>query len=125
MNLLLDTHVILWWLMKAPDLTPRGYELIADQYNICFVSAASIWEIKIKEGIGKLTLPDNFQVILENESFESLSVSARHAHQIGSLPLIHRDPFDRILIAQAKIEGLTLVSKDSIISEYQVEHILL
>lgn len=120
MNLLLDTHVLLWWLDDNPTLSKRARSAIADGKNLVFISAVVIWEIKIKQALGKLKIPLNFRTVLEEQPFKSLDVTAEHAHAIGELPLRHRDPFDRMLVAQAKTESLTLVTRDIRLKEYEI-----
>ncbi len=121
MNLILDTHIILWW-MDDSDLLPKRYHrAISDINNICFVSAASIWEISIKSSIGKLDIPDNYMEVLFDQNFKELPISWQHTDRVRSLPMYHKDPFDRLLIAQAIVENLTLLSVDKIISEYNVD----
>ena len=120
MNLLLDTHVLLWWLDNNPVMSKSAYDAIADSNNLVFVSAVSIWEIRIKEALGKLVIPQNFQTILKKQSFEMLSITDEHAHAVGKLPAIHNDPFDRMLITQAKVEKLTIVSHDALFKKYKV-----
>lgn len=121
MNLILDTHIILWW-MDDNDLLPQKYRLaIEDINNICFVSAASVWEISIKSAIGKLDIPDNYLEVLLDQNFEEIPVSLKHAKKVCHLPMHHKDPFDRLLIAQAIIEDLTILSVDKIIPEYDVK----
>jgi PIN domain nuclease of toxin-antitoxin system len=119
-RILLDTHVLLWWLIDSPKLGVTAREAIAAADNVVYVSAASIWEIAIKKSLGKLRAPDNFDHILEQEGFEELPVSVYHAEQAGGLPAHHRDPFDRMLIAQAQAEGLLLLSQDKQISAYGI-----
>ena len=120
MNLLLDTHALLWWLGDAPTLEGKARDAIADGRNVVFVSAASIWEIRIKQAIGKLKLPRSFREVLEAQAFMSLPVTAEHAHGVLALPPHHRDPFDRMLVAQAKAERLTVVTRDERIKRYGV-----
>ena len=119
-RILLDTHVLLWWLIDSPKLGVTAREAIAAADNVVYVSAASIWEIAIKKSLGKLRAPDNFDHILEQEGFEELPVSVYHAEQAGGMPAHHRDPFDRMLIAQAQAEGLVLVSQDKQIAAYGI-----
>lgn len=121
MKVLLDTHILLWWMTGSPQLAESAALLIADTSNTIFVSAASVWELRIKESLGKISLPANFLETLEEESFENLSITMRHADQVARLPLLHRDPFDRILVAQAQLDGLTLITKDEILSKYPVD----
>ena len=120
MNFLLDTHVLLWWLDANPTLAERANSTIADGNNLVFVSAAVIWEIRIKQALGKLVIPSNFRQVLGRQPFEMLAITAEHAHAVGDLPAHHRDPFDRMLIAQAKVERLTMVTRDAIITEYKI-----
>jgi PIN domain nuclease of toxin-antitoxin system len=117
---LLDTHVLLWWLADDAALGDRARELIAAPENLVFFSAATIWEMRIKQGIGKLDLPDDFADVVARQAFEPLSVSVAHAHGVHDLPLLHRDPFDRILVAQARMERLTILTRDPMITRYDV-----
>lgn len=119
-RLLLDTHVLLWWLADDAALGPRARSLIAAADNVIYVSAASIWEISIKKSLGKLQAPDGFDMIMDEEGFESLVIDAFHAEQAGALPPLHRDPFDRMLIAQAQAEGLSILTCDQNIAPYGV-----
>jgi PIN domain nuclease of toxin-antitoxin system len=120
MNLLLDTHVLLRWLDADSTLSEKATSAIADGSNLVFVSAAVIWEIRIKQALGKLVIPSNFRRVLDRQPFEMLTITAEHAHAVGDLPAIHRDPFDRILISQAIVEGFAIVTRDSIIQQYKV-----
>ena len=120
MNLLLDTHVLLWWLDANPTLSEKAASAIADGSNLVFVSAAVIWEIRIKQALGKLEIPSNFRKVLDEQPFEMLPITAEHAHAVGDLPSHHRDPFDRMLIAQATVERLIMVTRDTIIKEYKI-----
>lgn len=121
MNLLLDTHVLLWWLADDECLGTKARKAIADVNNLTFVSAASVWEIMIKKALGKLELPSSFHDILSAESFQPLDITMEHAFRVESLPPHHRDPFDRILIAQCQAERLTLVTKDPEIMKYDLQ----
>jgi len=120
MNLLLDTHIILWWLKDAPVLSTKHKELLSNPEHVCFISAASIWEISIKSAIGKLEIPDSYIEELQMEGFQELPIHWKHTNMVKYLPLHHRDPFDRLLIAQAKIENLTLLTVDNHIQLYDV-----
>ncbi|MDY6832042.1 MAG: type II toxin-antitoxin system VapC family toxin [Thermodesulfobacteriota bacterium] len=120
MNLLLDTHILLWWLNDDPLLSKKPRIAIADGKNLVFVSAASIWEIRIKEALKKLKIPSDFETILTRQPFESLSITAEHAHAVKGLPDYHRDPFDRMLVAQSKVEGFTLVTHDVHLKKYRI-----
>ena len=120
MNLLLDTHVLLWWLDANPTLSEKANSTIADGNNLVMISSAVIWEIRIKQALGKLEIPSNFRKVLYEQPIEMLSITAEHAHAVGDLPAHHRDPFDRMLIAQAKVERLTIVTRDTIIEQYNI-----
>ena len=120
MNLLLDTHVLLWWLNDEPKLSKKSKAAIAEGKNLVFVSAVVVWEIRIKEALGKLEIPRNFRSVLESQPFEMLDMTVEHAHAVKDLPVHHRDPFDRMLIAQAKVEGFTLLTHDARLKKYKV-----
>ena len=115
---LLDTHTLLWWLIDSPQLGPRCREIISDQRNQVFVSAATSWEISIKMSLGKLEAPEDMDSVVEDEGFSKLPISLYHGQCAGRLPAFHRDPFDRMLIAQAQAEGLILLSADEMITQY-------
>ena len=118
--LLLDTHVLLWWLDDPASLQAPPRRLIADPRTRVFVSAAVAWEITIKRQLGKLEAPDDLEAALEEERFQHLPITVRHALAVAELPAIHGDPFDRIQIAQARLEGLTIVTRDGTIPRYAV-----
>lgn len=120
MKLLLDTHFVLWWLEDAPTLSVRARRVIADGRNRVAVSAVVIWEIRFKAALGKLTLPEDFREALETQRFDWLAITAPHAHEVGTLPPHHQDPFDRMLVAQARVEGLTLVTRDPQFNSYGI-----
>ncbi|HOM12993.1 MAG TPA: type II toxin-antitoxin system VapC family toxin [Rubrivivax sp.] len=123
MKLLLDTHALLWWLLDDADLPATARRAIA-RAEVVRVSAASIWEVAIKQRLGKL--PElalavaELPALVRQSGFLPLPVDERHAAAVASLPLRHRDPFDHLLIAQAQIEGLTLVSRDAQLADYGV-----
>jgi PIN domain nuclease of toxin-antitoxin system len=119
-NLLLDTHAFLWWVGGQP-LEPSAMERIADPDTLVAVSAASAWEIAIKRSIGKLRFDADVTIEVAANGFEALAIGLDHATQAGELPSHHRDPFDRMLIAQARVEGLTLVTRDRRLAAYEVE----
>jgi PIN domain nuclease of toxin-antitoxin system len=119
-RLLLDTHILIWWLRNAAEIGDKSRKLIANRHNQVFVSAVSLWEIQIKRNIGKLTAPDGLLEIVEDEGFIILDITGQHAEQIGNLPDYHRDPFDRMLVAQAQVEGLTILTSDKQINRYGV-----
>jgi len=125
LRILLDTHYLLWWLGDTDDLGTQGRQLISAPENLIFVSVASLWELRIKEQIGKIDLPSSFSEVLRQQAFEILAVNVAHTEALQTLPLHHRDPFDRMLVAQAKVEGLTLLSRDRIIACYEVACLIL
>ena len=114
MNLLLDTHIVLWWLDDNPALSSAVKHRIAHGENLVFLSAAVVWEIRIKEALGKLDIPSDFSLVLDRQPFEKLAVKVEHAQALKDLPPHHRDPFDRMLIAQAVTEGLTIATHDPV-----------
>ena len=118
MKLLLDTHLLLWWLGNSSLLSAKARELIGDPENTLFISAVSLWEIWLKESLGKLRLPPDFENRLAAEPFEALPLTARQSRQVALLPWHHRDPFDRMLIAQAQVENLTLLTADEAVVAY-------
>lgn len=119
-RLLLDTHVLLWWLADDPKLGPKARAVIGDGANEIYVSAASSWEIAIKKRCGKLEGPDDIDGIVEEERFTKLPITLYHGEAAGGLPDHHKDPFDRMLIAQAQAEGLTILTVDEKIRRYGV-----
>ena len=120
MKLLLDTHALLWWLADDARLAEPARAEIADAANTVWVSAASAWELAIKARLGKLSMPDDLGQQLLANSFVPMPVEVRHALAVRLLPDHHRDPFDRLLVAQAKTEGLTIVTADQSIPRYDV-----
>ncbi len=124
MRLLLDTHTLLWWLLGRPELSASARAVIADPSNEAFVSAASSWEIATKHRIGKLPSAARIAAdttgIISAQGLSELPISIRHGQVAGQLPPIHKDPFDRILVAQAVIEDLILVSNDAVLRGYGV-----
>jgi PIN domain nuclease of toxin-antitoxin system len=118
-TLLLDTHTFLWWLSNPGTLSPAAATMIGDPQNRVLVSVVSLWEIAIKRNIGKLTAPIDLQHDVQRAGFELLSLDVNHIVAAEQLPLHHRDPFDRILIAQASVEGATLVTRDPDMALYQ------
>ena len=119
-RLLLDTHTLLWWLSDVERLSEETHATIADPHNDVFVSAITGWEIAVKQAKGRLVAPDNLSVLVEEKGFTPLPLTFQHAEQAGRLPMHHRDPFDRFLIAQARAEGLILVTRDGHIRQYDV-----
>ena len=125
MKAILDTHTFLWWCIDHPELSLPAREVIADGRNEIFFSAVCAWEIMIKVQIGRLTLPDHPELFINNQvtdnQFSQLPMTTAHALGLTQLSSIHKDPFDRILVAQAKIEKLPLISSDKTLAKYGVE----
>ena len=119
-RVLLDTKVLLWWLAGNSQLGRETRTIVADAETEVFVSAATIWEISIKLELGKLKAPKNMEREVEREGFSKLAITLSHGQLAGSLPKIHRDPFDRMLVAQAQLEDLQLVSADPVFAKYSV-----
>lgn len=122
MNCLLDTHTLLWWLFDDPKLSLQARKTIATIGNHISVSSASAWEIAIKHTLGKLPeigdVLEKLPAYIRSENFEILPISIEHALAAGSLPGPHKDPFDRMLIAQARLEKLHIITIDSVFSDY-------
>jgi PIN domain nuclease of toxin-antitoxin system len=123
LNLLLDTHVLLWWLADSPRLPRPARAAIVDS-DLTYVSAASAWEIEIKKSLGKLSAPDDLEATLAAYHLRPLAVTVAHAITAGRLPRHHGDPFDRMLVAQAKLESLTLVTRDARLRDYGIRVLL-
>jgi PIN domain nuclease of toxin-antitoxin system len=119
LNLLLDTHVALWWFDNNPRLSLRARQAIREADRV-FVSVASAWEYAIKAALGRLKPPEPFEAALSKSGFEALGIALVHAERLVHLPLHHGDPFDRMLIAQAETEGLTIVSDDRWFAAYDI-----
>ena len=115
-NYLLDTHVLLWWIFDDPKLCAESRAIIKNPEHQIFVSSASAWEIATKYRIGKMpeakTLMENYPAILQQMGFQSLSMTTAHALKAGSLDINHRDPFDRMLMAQAELEAMPIITYD-------------
>ncbi len=118
--LLVDTMAVLWWLGDDRRLSDDARSRLADPGNALYVSAASIWEAAMKQSLGKLEVDEELLAVLEEEGFAVLAVSAPHAWKVRELPLHHRDPFDRLIVAQALCEELELVSADAALDAYGV-----
>jgi PIN domain nuclease of toxin-antitoxin system len=127
MRLLLDTHALLWWLDGDPRLSETARAAIGEEVNTVYVSAASAWEIATKVRIGKLPgaveVAERLPAILAEQAFATLPIGLEHARRAGLLPGEHRDPFDRMLIAQAQIEDLILVSNESVFDPFGVKRL--
>ena len=128
MRLLLDTHVLLWWHDQPARLTETAYDAINDLGNDVFISVVNGWEIQIKAQLGKLTLPKPLHIILQEEQatngFRLLPVTIEHVYALDSFPLHHRDPFDRLLVAQALSESMRLVTHDRVVAKYSATTVL-
>jgi PIN domain nuclease of toxin-antitoxin system len=121
-NLLLDTHIILWAAGQPEKLSESARSLLMESENVLFFSAASIWEIVIKRGLGREDFkvnPRRLRKMLIAHGYIELPVTSEHAFTVEMLPLLHKDPFDRLLIAQARTEGMLLLTADASVSQYQ------
>lgn len=122
---LLDTHTLLWWLTNDPKLSARAFEIIQAPHNAILVSSASGWEIATKYRLGKLShareAATNLPALLHKARMETLPMTMEHALAAGALPGPHRDPFDRMLIAQSQIENLPIITSDSTFAHYSVD----
>ncbi len=127
MNVLLDTHVLIWWSISPGNLSETVYQLLDDQSNSLFFSLASIWEMQIKLQIGKLTLnlplPELIESQCQTNGLQLLSIETSHIYALNNLPPHHKDPFDRILIAQAIVEAIPIVSIDRIFDNYPIQRL--
>lgn len=119
MSLLLDTHVVLWWLADDPELADEIKDRLDHEPDVR-VSAATIWELAIKQGLGKIAAPADLPDHVRDSGLRELPITFAHASAAGRLPMIHKDPFDRMLVAQARCEGLTLATRDRHCQEYDV-----
>jgi PIN domain nuclease of toxin-antitoxin system len=119
-RILLDTHALIWWLNGDSKLGSNAKAHIASSTNDVYVSAATVWEISIKQQMNKLNAPEDIESVVEKAGFLPLAMSLFHGQQAGKLPLHHKDPFDRLLIAQAQAEGLVILTKDEHFPRYGV-----
>ncbi|MEL6438848.1 MAG: type II toxin-antitoxin system VapC family toxin [Cyanobacteria bacterium J06621_8] len=124
MNLLLDTHIFLWFINDNPRLSDRITDLIENENNVCHLSIASLWEMSIKYNLGKLTLKPNYDEFIQQEvvasSIQLLNIELEHLKINATLPFHHRDPFDRLIIAQSIAENIPIISLDSAFDKYSV-----
>jgi len=120
MQYLLDTHIILWWLTTPEKIKSKAKKIIKDKTNTIFVSSASFWEMAIKKGLGRLTLPHNLLEAIAIENFKILPITPEEGLGVADLPLLHADPFDRLLIMQAKLHDLVIITRDNKMAEYPV-----
>ena len=119
MRVLLDTHILLWWLMDDRRLPKDAEQIIKDPDNAIFVSAASIWEVAIKAALGQIEAdPLAIQSAIEPSGFTELPITGKHAAQVAKLPSHHRDPFDRMLVAQSLAEPMRLLTSDTLLAKY-------
>ncbi len=127
MKLLLDTHILIWWSLDSGKLTRKVYELLTDSSNTLVVSIASIWEMQIKVQLGKLDLEKKVSELITHQqqinNLEVLPIDPTHVYALESLPNEHRDPFDRIIIAQSIVEAIPLLSADRVFDRYLVDRI--
>ncbi|WP_299074207.1 type II toxin-antitoxin system VapC family toxin [uncultured Paraglaciecola sp.] len=119
-RILLDTHALIWWLNGDNQLGANAIEHIANPENDIYVSAATVWEMSIKQQMGKLVVPEDIESKVEQAGFSELPITLFHGQQAGRLHLHHRDPFDRMLIAQAQAEGLQILTKDEQFPAYGI-----
>ena len=121
MRLLIDSHALLWWSEASPALSIAARTAIADPANDVLISIASLWELMIKASSGKLTLPADVETMVASQGFSVLSITFAHLRRIGGLPRFHRDPFDRMMIAQALAEGIPIATCDRLFAAYGVQ----
>jgi len=125
-KVLLDTHALLWWFQEDPSLSSKARRTLAANDNQVFVSTATVWEMAIKNRAGKLEIPellDELDAKLVDEGMQVLPISLDHAVRAGALPVHHKDPFDRMLVAQAQVENLSVISSDAIFEKYGIRRI--
>src|SRR5207244_2318854 len=120
MQYLLDTCVILWWFTTPEKIRPKAQKIIRDKSNSIFLSSASFWEMAIKKSLGRLTLPHNLIEAVTLESFKILPIMPEESLGVADLPLLHSDPFDRLLVMQAKLNDLIIITRDSKMVDYPV-----
>ncbi len=118
---LIDTHILIWWLDGSNKLGAEVRDILKSGSNAIYLSSGAVWEMAIKESIGRLEVPHDLEEVLRQEGIEVLPIKASHALAVATLPQHHRDPFDRIQIVQAQLEGLTLISRDEAFGQYDVE----
>ncbi|MCT7974203.1 type II toxin-antitoxin system VapC family toxin [Laspinema olomoucense] len=127
MRLLLDTHTFLWFVMGDPRIPPDLQDIIADENNQKLLSKATVWEVAIKQSIGKLNFARPFRDVIEQQlaanGIDLLDISLAHIEVVASLPRHHRDPFDRLIIAQGIVENIPIISADTIFDAYPIQRI--
>lgn len=119
-RILMDTCAFLWWISNDPQLGKKSKAIIADPATTVYVSAATPWEVGIKRQLGKLIAPENIEGIIDESGFEKLAISCFHGENAALLPQHHKDPFDRVIIAQAQAEGLEVITSDNNFSHYGI-----
>jgi PIN domain nuclease of toxin-antitoxin system len=117
---LLDTHALIWSLEDSPQLSPAARSVIEDTSNVILASVVSAWEITIKKALGKLTAPDDLEAAIDAAGFTKRTITFADAQRLGTLPSHHKDPFDRMLITQALIDGTPIVTRDPRFTSYSV-----
>ncbi|OGV28403.1 MAG: hypothetical protein A3F18_08645 [Legionellales bacterium RIFCSPHIGHO2_12_FULL_37_14] len=120
MGYLLDTHVILWWFTTPEEIHKRARNIIENVEESIFISTVSLWEMAIKQSIGRLTLPAQLLTLITKAGFQTLPILPEEGLSVADLPLLHQDPFDRLLIIQAKLHNLVLLTRDNKIKQYTV-----
>jgi len=118
MKYLLDTHILIWWAENNKKLKPKYKEIIADPVNMIFISVVSVWEVIIKTKLKKIRLKTSIEKIIERYGFHILDIRIDHVLELNKLKDYHKDPFDRLLITQSKVEGMTLLTDDKLINQY-------
>lgn len=118
---LLDTHVLLWWLSDPAKLSDPAREALTNGLNAVYLSSAAVWEMAIKKALGRLDIPGNLEEVLGKARIQVLPITLPHALAVADLPVHHQDPFDRMQVAQARLEGLVLITRDPQIAAYDVQ----
>ena len=118
MRLLLDAHAFLWWLTASPSFSPRAREVVSDPRNEVSLGIGTLWEITIKRALGKLNFPHDLENVVRDEGFCVIGVTLAHLRRLETLPQLHRDPFDRLLISQSLAEQLPIVTADQVFVAY-------
>jgi PIN domain nuclease of toxin-antitoxin system len=117
---IIDSHILIWWLLDSPELKPNIKAFLTNPAQKVYVSVATVWEIAIKQAMGKLQGFENLPDMLAISDFEVIDIKPHHAMYAANLPLHHKDPFDRMIIAQSILEKLTLISEDRVFSSYSM-----
>jgi PIN domain nuclease of toxin-antitoxin system len=121
-SFLVDTHAVLWFLIDDPQLSPQAKRTMESADSVLLVSAACVWEIAIKTALGKLSAPPDLPAVLSDQGFDTIDITVGHAWRVATLPVVaHKDPFDRLLVAQALVEDLAIISSDAGLDAYGVD----